>query len=308
MPLRAGRHAALILASMLVATSAMAQLPGVINYQGKLADAAGVAVPDGVRSLTFSLWTAESGGSQRWSEAHPAVGVRNGLFSARLGQTTPIPALEFLSPRFLQVQVGAEAPLARQPLSAAPYALAANIIADGGVDGAAIVDGSVNSTHVLDGSVTGSHVADGSLLADDLSYTVIMDCPLSGGIVSGGWTRVCEFELPPLPSPSRALVGATISCRLGCMSTNPGQRVDVEFALSSGFSSAPTPVLEQGLLSVDVPTASSMPESLTLTGVTSVSGQDWVSLWRRTTATGGCGTVIQNVESVKVWLIVLGRP
>ena len=60
---------------------AFAALPQTINYQGYLTNAAGTPVTSPpAESMTFSLFTAQSGGSPLWSETQ-SVTVTNGVFN-----------------------------------------------------------------------------------------------------------------------------------------------------------------------------------------------------------------------------------
>jgi hypothetical protein len=90
------------------------------SYQGRLVE--GGAPVTGNRSMTFSLWTAGSGGAGVWSEGPKTVTVSSGLFTVTLGDTTPLPMSSFGYELWLQVQVGATT-LPRQRLMGAPYAM-----------------------------------------------------------------------------------------------------------------------------------------------------------------------------------------
>jgi hypothetical protein len=63
--------------------------PAKINYQGKLNDSSGSAVPDNVYTLAFNIYDAASAGTLLWSETL-GVQVTNGLFSVVLGNNTPL--------------------------------------------------------------------------------------------------------------------------------------------------------------------------------------------------------------------------
>ena len=105
----------------LVASTARAQIPQTINYQGYLTNAASQPVNAAV-NVTFRIYTAASGGSPVWSETQNGIGVANGVFNAVLGSAAAL-NLPFNVPYFLSLQVNADAEMAgRQPLSAVPYA------------------------------------------------------------------------------------------------------------------------------------------------------------------------------------------
>ncbi|MBM4354146.1 MAG: hypothetical protein FJ109_10185 [Deltaproteobacteria bacterium] len=89
----------MVLAIALVALAAASRaeagdVPNVITVQGVLRNAGG-AVVNGVYSLTFKLYTAQTQGQLLWSEVQSNVVVDNGLYSATLGTTSPLPASLF---------------------------------------------------------------------------------------------------------------------------------------------------------------------------------------------------------------------
>lgn len=74
---------------LLLASSAFALNP--INYQGRITDAGGSPVPDGVYTCDFVLWDTETLGSVIWSDFGNAITTTNGLFSFDLGLGSPFP-------------------------------------------------------------------------------------------------------------------------------------------------------------------------------------------------------------------------
>ncbi len=118
---------ALALIASLV-SAAGADVPELLSYQGVLTDGAGVALPDGPYNVTFRLYDVEVGGSAIWSEAH-LVTVSKGIFSANLGWTQVLSALDFDLPYYLGVSVEGGAELApRTLLTDAAYAMNARMV------------------------------------------------------------------------------------------------------------------------------------------------------------------------------------
>ncbi|MDE2143813.1 MAG: DUF2190 family protein [Elusimicrobia bacterium] len=112
-------------AAFCLAMPLRAQVPGLINFQGKLLDLSNNP-RNGSFSLTFRVFSAPTGGAALWSETQAGVNVANGVFAVQLGAVTPIPASVFAaSPTYLEVQVGAEVGSPRQQLVATPYAFTA---------------------------------------------------------------------------------------------------------------------------------------------------------------------------------------
>src|SRR3989304_5996740 len=120
-----------------------APVPGVINVQGVLRDSAGVP-KNGMFTMTFRLYDAETGGAMLWQEVLPDVPVVNGVFSAFAGSFTAIdPAVvRNATSLWLGVTVqGDPAEMPRQRLGSVPFAMKAefaNLASDaqalGGVD------------------------------------------------------------------------------------------------------------------------------------------------------------------------------
>ena len=134
----------------LVVTAAPAQavagIPYRINFQGRLADSTGSALPDGLYNIKFRLFDAASSGTNLWEEDRVITGtddrvqVTNGLFNVQFGALTALPANVFAtsSQRYLEVELPStttntcatngcaaftEGPFTpRQPLASSPYA------------------------------------------------------------------------------------------------------------------------------------------------------------------------------------------
>jgi hypothetical protein len=115
-----------VLLLILLSAAALADVPGLMNYQGTLADDDGVAL-DATVSMTFSIHTDSTGGSQLWSEAQSAVSVSHGIFSVLLGRVNPISDVVFSATAcWLQIQVGGDPVMApRQRIVAVGYAFRA---------------------------------------------------------------------------------------------------------------------------------------------------------------------------------------
>lgn len=81
-------------------THAATTVPTKMNFQGRLTNSSGNILSDGSYNMTFRLYTASSGGSAVWTEAHDTtnrVTVTNGLFSVQLGSVVPLSASLFAS-------------------------------------------------------------------------------------------------------------------------------------------------------------------------------------------------------------------
>jgi microcystin-dependent protein len=118
------------------------QVPKLINYQGKLTNAVGAALPDGEYTLRFELFNQATGGQLVWGETRANVPLVGGLFNVILGGAgatlvsgAAVNDLAFAfgdAQRFLQTTVVAgpgvtteQTLLPRQQLASVPYAATA---------------------------------------------------------------------------------------------------------------------------------------------------------------------------------------
>ena len=143
-----------------LAGSAYAQVqpvPALMNFQGRLAKPDGTAFADGTYPVTFSLWSAASGGTQVWTETDN-VTARSGAFAVLLGKTTALTASLFSGPVYLQIQIGGAAALApRQQLVTAAHAFKADTVPDGSLTAAKFQGGTLTPGGAAGGDLTGTY-------------------------------------------------------------------------------------------------------------------------------------------------------
>lgn len=83
-----------------------AEIPKLINYQGKLTTAEGTCV-DTTFLMQFSIYSDNTGGDPLWTETQPSVRVKDGIFNVLLGSVDSIPQSVFTGDiRYLGVKVG----------------------------------------------------------------------------------------------------------------------------------------------------------------------------------------------------------
>ena len=114
-----------IFISIVLAASAFAEVPGLINYQGRLTDDAGAPVADGTYDITFSMYKDMVTMTPLWSSLVQPVTVSGGLFTYVLGSDVPFPS-DLLDPEYLYlgIKVGSDPEInPRQRLISVPYAL-----------------------------------------------------------------------------------------------------------------------------------------------------------------------------------------
>lgn len=139
------------------ATSAEAGVPHLLTEEGALFDSNNNPV-NGPTRFVFSLYDQPAGGVPLWTETQ-TLAVESGIFSARLGASTPLSPATFaggaegIGRLYLGIRVNDDAELSpRQAVLSAPYALVAeNAVGD--ITPSSIT---VNGTKVIDS--TGSWV------------------------------------------------------------------------------------------------------------------------------------------------------
>lgn len=100
-----------------------AEVPHLINYQGRLLQG-GIPV-SGTKSMTFKIWSAESGGNFLWEETQNNVLVTNGIFNVLLGSVNSIPTSVFEGSSVWLETIVAGTSLGRQKIVSVGYAFKA---------------------------------------------------------------------------------------------------------------------------------------------------------------------------------------
>ena len=118
----------LLLLSGLLST-AFAEPPEMVNYQGMLTDSVGEYI-NGNYDLTFRIYAGDQPDAViLWTETHYGVSVELGLFNVILGSTTPVPADLFVGvQRWLGVTVAGDDEMdPRMRITSVPWALRAAV-------------------------------------------------------------------------------------------------------------------------------------------------------------------------------------
>ncbi|MFQ6091170.1 MAG: hypothetical protein ACE5OR_00555, partial [bacterium] len=151
-----------VIALMVMAILAQADVPQLISFQGKLYDDAGVPLTGGYE-ITFCIYDVEEGGAPLWSETD-SVECENGLYNVILGLNTPLNH-DFDGNYWLGVQVTGDVELSpRFRIVSVPTAFRAAV-----ADSAAMAASAVNSDK-LDGKHFDAF-ADSAHLHDERYYT-----------------------------------------------------------------------------------------------------------------------------------------
>ncbi len=130
----------------LLATSALAAPPSLVNYQGMLTDDTGNPLV-GIHDIVFSIYQYESSTEPLWTEQHREVLLTGGVFNVLLGQSSTIPNTLFEgSWRWMGIIVddGVEL-LPRMRMTSVPWSLRA-AVAD-----SAVTTGSSDNDWIING-------------------------------------------------------------------------------------------------------------------------------------------------------------
>lgn len=168
-----------------------AEVPHLINYQGRLTDTGGVPL-NGAYAITFRIYDAETAGNLLWEEAQTGIVVNKGIFSVLLGSVTSL-NIAFDKQYFLEIKVGNEVMTPRQRIASAAYA----ITADNGVPKGIIVMWSGTIANIP----TGWALCDGANGTPDLRDRFIVGAKQDdGGIaktnITGSLTKSGDGQIP----------------------------------------------------------------------------------------------------------------
>jgi len=130
-----------------------ADIPQIINYQGKITDGSGIPVSDGSYDMRFNIFDVETGGTSLWYSGTVSVDVTDGIFSVVLGETPqPSVDLPFDEDYWLSVWIGGDPQSPRQKLGSVGYAYIANSL----VPGAEVIGAVTTGTSSV---ITGTNTA-----------------------------------------------------------------------------------------------------------------------------------------------------
>jgi hypothetical protein len=150
-------------------TTALAQSPSTIFYQGRLTNAAGDPITL-QQEVTFTIYPSSSSPLVLWQETMLISPDAQGVFTTTLGTVTTLTNSIFNGlTRYLALKVGTDSEmLPRQVLTSVPYAINATNLPNGSVTSDKIATGAVVTEALADEAVTTEKVADDNLTAQDL--------------------------------------------------------------------------------------------------------------------------------------------
>ncbi|MGH8004934.1 MAG: hypothetical protein ACRECJ_09460, partial [Limisphaerales bacterium] len=139
------------LAALFLTPVVFPAVPQLINFQGILRDGSGNPVANGSYSVTFTIYTAPTGGINLWTETQ-SVTTSGGLFTVLLGSTSPVPDSAFKdTARYLGIMVAADPEMTpRQKLVSVAYGYRVNSV-DGALGGNILTKVSIGPGHTNTG-------------------------------------------------------------------------------------------------------------------------------------------------------------
>jgi hypothetical protein len=185
----------LVIISINLASLVRAQVPGIINYQGR-ASVNGTNF-DGTGQFQFALVNGPLGTTTYWSNGTSTVSlpVTKGLYSVLLGDTTVSNMLAIPSTVFANSDVrlrvwfnggaGLQQLTPDQRLAAVGYAMMAANVPAGAIGTAQLASNAVTTANIATGAVTTAAIADGAVGADQLASNAITPAILaSAGVLT----------------------------------------------------------------------------------------------------------------------------
>jgi len=123
------RHSWMLVTIMFFMTTNQlsAEIPQVINYQGRVTDSGGNPVADGDYTMRFRIYDAVTSGTLEWDSGDRTVSISDGGFEVLLGES-PQPAitLEFEENYWLEVTIETDVQSPREQLGSVGYAYMAS--------------------------------------------------------------------------------------------------------------------------------------------------------------------------------------
>lgn len=185
---------------LLLASTALAQIPRAISYQGVLTDKKGVAIADGDHLLTLTLYPTRTGAITVYSKT-ATVTTKNGLFSILL-DSIPTTAL-FDKQYYLGISIEGGTELSpRTPLASAPYAL--NVGSSGGVSSIQSTDNAIVIANG-NGPITSVGLADDGVTTVKIKNANVTDSKIAS--ISWGKVIGAPASFPPNGSAGGDLSG-----------------------------------------------------------------------------------------------------
>jgi hypothetical protein len=155
--------------SLILQAAAFGQVPGRINYQGRLLD--GTNLVNGTVGLSLRLFDAPALGTLLYEDSN-AVTVADGFYATFLGDDSTFGNLDAAlaaTNLHIEVMVNGAALAPRERVASVAYALVAGGVEPGGIVAGMIATGAVTGADLANSSVTSLKIADGSIVNGDIN-------------------------------------------------------------------------------------------------------------------------------------------
>src|SRR5262245_28055949 len=204
------------LAFALAGAAAAQSTPNLLQFQARLADAAGNPL-NGPVIVQVLLYNAPIGGAPLWSEFQSTTAL-SGVVTVTLGAGTALPANLFDgTSRYLALKVGVDPEMTpRREIVAVPYAMKAATAH--ALDASAVLPaGLINSASVLDGSLTNADVSGAAAIAGTKvapnfgAQSVVTTGPIGAGTASPQATMHVKSAAFPVLLAERTSAGTNVA-------------------------------------------------------------------------------------------------
>ena len=174
-----------IVFALFVCQSAQSQVPGLIQYQGRLVH--GTNLYNGTVQMELWLYDSASGGTLLYSDYDGAVRVVDGLYATYLGDNTTYGSLQAAlasSPLYVEVWVNSTRLQPRERVAAVAYALVAGSVTNKAITTAMLDDLAVTTSKIALNAVNGARISNGSVGTADLADEAVTDDIIADGNVT----------------------------------------------------------------------------------------------------------------------------
>jgi len=181
----------------------LAAPPQYIKFQGQLLDNQGKAIT-GTKNVTFTIYDAETGGNDVWSNNQDVSFSEFGIYDVTFGPIT----LQFQDPYWLEIKIGAETLSPRYRFTSVPYAFYASsstYAQSAGNMGGDIAPAQIKAG-ALDSDVVVSSIAVNAVYTDAILSVAVTGDKISGTIVS---THIVDGSLTNADISASAAISAS---------------------------------------------------------------------------------------------------
>ena len=199
-------------AALLSAGTVMAQVPAIINYQGRLLD--GTNLVNGSLPLKVRLYSTAVGGSALYEDSS-SVTVVDGLYSTYIGDNTSLGSLATTLTNaevWIELEVNGTTLAPRERMVAVAYALGAqtaNGVVANAITASMIATGAVREVHLAAGAVGAAAIANGAVGAAHLGSNAVTAAALAPGAV--GSSAIADGAIGATDLGSNAVTTAALA-------------------------------------------------------------------------------------------------